>query len=592
MPAKRIAIYSFFDPDGIVDDYVLYQLQELRKHAETILFVACGGIAEQSKDVATKATDQILIIDRTDAELTPYQKGVEFLGQDTLRKYDELILMNDSMYGPVYPLQEAFTWAETSGADFWGMVRHYYYGAYIPFAATQYSRIPEHLIHSFLVIRKKLLHAKDHEEFWNSLNVISDTKSTESFPNLTKCFEDKGYISAAYIDTKYWKNVYVVPSRFMAAELIRDKRYPFFDRQMFLSDKIRDFISHTFGEQTAEVIRTVDSLTDYKMELVWQNALRLANLADLHRNAQLNRILPKNVATSTEVPKSRTLIVVHSYYEDYVDYLFSYIVNIPSYFDILITTPFEKTKQIVIAKAKEHCISNKIFVEIIENQGRDISALLIGAKEYVFNYDLVFFLHDKKSGGYLTPPSVGVSWLKKCFENLLGSTTYIENVLRMFENEPQLGIAFPPPPYCAANHFRNFVGFEWTDTFEQSAELLEKFNIRLDISPNKPPICPIGTMFVFRPQALKQLFGALSGNGWKYTDFPEEPIPSDATLLHAIERTYQYFAQHAGYYAAWIVNDEWGGIELGNLYDGWAVTDQDFKKCRLENESLKKKVKA
>ena len=32
-PTKRIAIYSVSDPDGIVDDYVLYPLQELRKHA-------------------------------------------------------------------------------------------------------------------------------------------------------------------------------------------------------------------------------------------------------------------------------------------------------------------------------------------------------------------------------------------------------------------------------------------------------------------------------------------------------------------------------------------------------------------------------
>ena len=45
-PTKRIAVYSFSDPDGIVDGYVLYQLQELRKHAENILFVAVGGIAD------------------------------------------------------------------------------------------------------------------------------------------------------------------------------------------------------------------------------------------------------------------------------------------------------------------------------------------------------------------------------------------------------------------------------------------------------------------------------------------------------------------------------------------------------------------
>ena len=346
-PTKRIAIYSFSDPDGIVDDYVLYQLQELRKHAETILFAAVGDITSQSKEAVAKSANHILQIDKTEAELIPYQKGIEFLGQNTLMQYDELVLMNDSMYGPVYPLEEAFSWAETSGADFWGMVRHYYYGNEIFFAVTQYNSIPEHISHSFFVIRKSLLHTEDHATFWNTLSDLDDTSSTFLYHNPTKYFEKKGYVSAAYVDTKYLENIYAEPLRYAAAELIQKKQYPFFARQLFLSGEVSDFTSHTFGEQTVEVIRIVENQTSYKMEWVWQNALRLTNLADLHRNAQLNRVLPKHAATSTESPKLKTLLVVHSYYEDYIGYILSYIVNMPSYCDILITTPFEKSKEII-----------------------------------------------------------------------------------------------------------------------------------------------------------------------------------------------------------------------------------------------------
>ena len=96
-------------------------------------------------------------------------------------------------------------------------------------------------------------------------------------------------------------------------------------------------------------------------------------------------------------------------------------------------------------------------------------------------------------------------------------------------------------------------------------------------------------MFVFRPQALRQLFNGLSGNGWKYTNFPKEPTPSDATILHAIERTYQYFAQNAGYYVAWLVNDEWASIELGNYYSGWSITDCEFKQYQSDNDSSKER---
>ena len=33
---RRIVFYLFFDPQGIVDDYVTYKLKALREHAEHI----------------------------------------------------------------------------------------------------------------------------------------------------------------------------------------------------------------------------------------------------------------------------------------------------------------------------------------------------------------------------------------------------------------------------------------------------------------------------------------------------------------------------------------------------------------------------
>ena len=54
---------------------------------------------------------------------------------------------------------------------------------------------------------------------------------------------------------------------------------------------------------------------------------------------------------------------------------------------------------------------------------------------------------------------------------------------------------------------------------------------------------PVGNMFWFRPGALRPL---LESN-IDYKDFPEEPIPNDGTLAHAVERILLYVAQHEGY---------------------------------------------
>ena len=54
---------------------------------------------------------------------------------------------------------------------------------------------------------------------------------------------------------------------------------------------------------------------------------------------------------------------------------------------------------------------------------------------------------------------------------------------------------------------------------------------------------PGGTMFWARPEALKLLFDlGLDGN-----DYPDEPVPLDGTILHAIERLLPFVARQAGY---------------------------------------------
>jgi lipopolysaccharide biosynthesis protein len=54
---------------------------------------------------------------------------------------------------------------------------------------------------------------------------------------------------------------------------------------------------------------------------------------------------------------------------------------------------------------------------------------------------------------------------------------------------------------------------------------------------------PVGTMFWARPRALKPMFEL----GLDWTDFPEEPLPYDGSILHAIERLLPLVAEAQGF---------------------------------------------
>ena len=46
---RRLCIFSFYDGQGIVDDYVVYFLNELGKHVEKIIFYSNGPLSRDSE---------------------------------------------------------------------------------------------------------------------------------------------------------------------------------------------------------------------------------------------------------------------------------------------------------------------------------------------------------------------------------------------------------------------------------------------------------------------------------------------------------------------------------------------------------------
>ena len=95
---------------------------------------------------------------------------------------------------------------------------------------------------------------------------------------------------------------------------------------------------------------------------------------------------------------------------------------------------------------------------------------------------------------------------------------------------------------------------------------------------SKSPIAPLGTMFWFRPAALKPLFD----HDWTWEEFPPEPNNIDGTVLHAIERAYGYVAQASGYFCGWLFSDSFARIEITSL----SHYVQDFTHAVAENGIL------
>jgi len=227
----------------------------------------------------------------------------------------------------------------------------------------------------------------------------------------------------------------------------------------------------------------------------------------------------------------RTALHVHFYYPELIDDFLPRLNCNRSRCDLVLTTDTEaKTKELHRATSGYRC--GTVMIRIVPNRGRDIGAFLAAlADDIVGRYDIVGHLHGKRS--VTTPdPKMGDRWREFLWQHLLGDLyPMMDIILHRFSENESLGIVFPEDPHLP----------DWDSNLEIAMSLAT----RMHIEERLPPFFnfPIGTMFWARPDALTPLLDLK----FDWTDYPEEPLPDDGTILHAIERLLPFGARSAGY---------------------------------------------
>ena len=161
---KRIAIFVFYDPQGIVDSYISSLLAGIRPYVERLIVACNSEISRGEKNICDYA-DEMVIRPNKGYDAGAYKDVIMgMIKAKTLSKYDQLILFNDTIYGFFYPLSELFEIIEREREiDMWGMTEHSGIGEH------KGRQLSWHLQGYFLIINKQLLHSKDFFYYWEEL---------------------------------------------------------------------------------------------------------------------------------------------------------------------------------------------------------------------------------------------------------------------------------------------------------------------------------------------------------------------------------------------------------------------------------------
>lgn len=266
--------------------------------------------------------------------------------------------------------------------------------------------------------------------------------------------------------------------------------------------------------------------------------MMMKNVYDIRYEKSLSYIIPtQGCCEQLDIEKvySKTAVVLYIFYDDTALSYLKYIDNIPNQIALYIISSCQN----VLDLLRKNIKNRSITYILKENRGRDVSALLVTAKNTISKYEYICFAHDKKAHKQEMVNDTEF-WIENLWSNVLGSGAYIDQILDKFQKNSKLGILAPPDPI--GDNFSTWYGFGWYDSFEITKRLVEEMKLKTDLKIEKPPIA-VGTVLWFRFSALEKLFDY----GWKYEDFDDCQLRKPNYISYGIERIFPYVAQDAGF---------------------------------------------
>jgi rhamnosyltransferase len=521
---NRILFFVHYNKYSNLSGHVLYLLEHIKHIFTQIIFISNSPLADDLRTKLTGLCDEIICRDNRGFDFGAWKDAVLSKGWEKLSQYGSLTLMNDSCFGPLFDLDSIYKKFELQEVDFWGLTNHRNTDHGIP---GKHKLVPDHIQSYFMCFNNNVIQSPVFHDFWRKTAYEADIEYViqKYETQLTKTLARAGFIYTTFFDGSSFQDS--EPNLLIKhPDLCINNHVPFVKIKAFVYFPIPKYIIKLIQEKTNY---PVSLIYDYFTEMYDPNTTLFIN----------NKLIPASL--NNDIPSSALKIAVHLhvYYIDVFEKYILYFDNFSFDFDLFITTDTFDKKSRIEMYLQNHGSGKKIKeIVITENRGRDILPWLSMA-DRLGNYDIVGHFHTKKC--LYMQEWFGVAWQQELFDLLLLPSAKIINA---FSSNKKIGIVIPEIPYFYHIH----VPLQFSqETQMQIAmnDLWKKMLCKKDIDFKKllTAIMPCGTMFWYRPAALRPLFQL----NLSRDSIPEEPVPVSGTILHCIERILVYIAWNEGY---------------------------------------------
>jgi len=522
---KRILFFVHYNKYNSFSGYVTYLLEHIKHIYDRIVFISNSPVPGDNLIQLKDLCDDIINRENKGFDFGAWKDALIKEGWEKLSQYDNVTLMNDTCFGPVFDLQDIYTKMEQESIDFWGLTLYQKTKRGMLWSDDP---IPEHIQSYFMCFNKTVISSCVFQNFWINLKYLNDINKVISNyeTKLTLLLSKNGFKYSVKYDPNFGSDIMHKDVATWHPYLVIKNNIPFI--------KIKSFIYFPYQKY---IIDLIQKKSDYPVELIFKYVTEYFNP---NLSLQIcNKFIPA-IPVNENISNTRIAIHLHVYYLDVFKIYLDYFNDILIDYDLFITTDTVDKENKIRSDIKDSNTEKHLKnIFVTENRGRDIFPWL-NISDILNKYDIVGHFHTKKS--ISEQEWIGITWQQDIFELMI---IPIEKIINEFNKNTNLGIIIPEIPVFA--RIKPILPDENEQKYLYSSlnKLWKKINCikEIDFFKLKTIIMSYGSMFWYRPASLQSLFNMhLSSD-----DFPPEPLINSLSLAHVIERLPVYCAWNNGF---------------------------------------------
>ena len=532
-------MYALSRVAGGVDEFVFLALAGLKPHARRLVVVAPAGLARADRERLADTADAVLesAFDGFDPAVYPWA-----LKHDTSAgSSDELVLTGDSWFGPVSGFESVLERMSRVGRTAWGMIENAQ-GEPEAFPDEGFPQPRDPWV--WTAVPGSLVGSPAWLQFWDSPGRDASGERTE------RAFADHLRSRGSYFDFAFRASEFPSgdPGLFTPL-LLLDAGCPLVRRDVFTRYP-------PFLERFAIVGREIlSSLRErgFAVDSVLANLARTVPPKALNTVGGMLEVLPGLGAGYDPARPFRIAAIVHVSDLSGVREILDRLSFLPGGYDLFVTTTDGKRATELQRIVEESGVGpNSLDVRVTPaNRGRDMSDFFVACRDVLLgdSYDLVVKVHSRHTRGKTL--NLRRYFRRYQLENLLDSRGYVEDLLALFQAEPNLGLVFPPMMHIG----HSAMGSGWGGFRDDARQLSAELGIRVPLDVVSP-LAPFGAMWIGRPGALR----LISAHRWRYGDYRLRNPHRYRELARVQERLVAYAAGELGFHVRTVLSPEHAAI--------------------------------